>query len=114
MDNMDKPSEATSPEPAAAAAKTDEMAFHPTMEPTIGVEIELQILDRDSGDLAPGAVRILKACEEEKIEGTSAELMQSMLEVKTGVCKTVDEARDQLFGRIRRVRNIATSLGFEL
>src|SRR5439155_13187783 len=74
----------------------------------------LQILDRDSGDLAAGAVRILKACEEEKIEGTSAELMQSMIEVKTGVCKTVDEARDQLFGRIRRVRNIASSLGFEL
>ena len=42
-------------------------------------------------------MRILKACEEEKIEGVAAELMQSMIEVKTGVCKNVDEARDQLF-----------------
>jgi carboxylate-amine ligase len=113
MDNPPKSPEAPGAD-QAAPSKSDEMTFHPSAEPTLGVEIELQILDRDSGDLAPGAVRILKACEEEKIEGTSAELMQSMIEVKTGVCRTVDEARDQLFGRIHRMRNIASSLGFEL
>jgi carboxylate-amine ligase len=90
------------------------MLFHPSSEPLLGVEIELQILDRESGDLAPGAVRILKACEEERIEGVSAELMQSMLEVKTGVCRSVDEVREQLMSHVRRVRNISTSLGFEM
>jgi len=99
---------------AHAPGKSDEMTFHPSPEPLLGVEIELQILDRDSGDLAPGAVRILKACEDAKIEGVSAELMQSMIEVKTGVCKSVDEVRDQLMARTRVVRNIASSLGFEL
>jgi glutamate---cysteine ligase / carboxylate-amine ligase len=98
----------------AVSDKIDELAFHPSPDSSMGVEIELQILDRDSGDLAPGAVPILKACEEEKIEGVAAELMQSMIEVKTGICKTVDEASQQLFTRIRRVRNIATSLGFDL
>src|SRR6266540_2247425 len=98
----------------AAPTKSEELHFHPSPETTLGVEIELQILDRDSGDLSPGAVPIIKACEEEKIDGVAAELMQSMIEVKTGVCKTVDEARDQLFARIRRVRNIASSLGYEL
>src|SRR4051812_5674460 len=93
---------------SAVPTHAEEMLFHPSSEATMGVEIELQILDRDSGDLAPGAVRILKVCAEEKVEGVSAELMQSMIEVKTGVCKTVDEARDQLFTRIRRVRNIAS------
>ena len=102
------------PNAADSPAKLDEMAFHPSPESSLGVEIELQILDRDSGDLAPGAVAIIKACEQEKIEGVAAELMQSMIEVKTGICKTVDEARDQLFTRIHRVRNIASSLGFEL
>ena len=43
------------------AAKRDELAFHPSPEPTLGVELELQILDRDTGDLAPGAVHVLKA-----------------------------------------------------
>ena len=76
MQEQLEPSE--SPAPTDAPGKAEEMSFHPSPEPTIGVEIELQILDHDSGDLAPGAVRILKACEEEKIEGTSAELMQSI------------------------------------
>jgi len=111
---QDPAKESDAPGSADAPGKPEEMTFHPSPEPTMGVEVELQILDRDSGDLAPGAVRILKACEEEKIEGTSAELMQSMIEVKTGVCRTVDEVRDQLFPRIRRVRNIASSLGYEL
>jgi carboxylate-amine ligase len=97
-----------------APSKSEELHFHPSPEPTIGVELEFQILDRDTMDLAPGAVRILKDCEEEKIEGVAAEFMQSMIEVKTGVCKTVDEARDQHFARTRRVRNIASSLGYEL
>jgi carboxylate-amine ligase len=109
METTPKPAD-TSPPPT----KSEELHFHGSPEPTIGVEIELQILDRDTSDLAPGAVRILKACEEEKLEGVAAELMQSMIEVKTGICKSVDEARDQLFARTRRVRNIASSLGFEL
>jgi carboxylate-amine ligase len=90
------------------------MVFRPSTEPSVGVEIELQILDRDTGDLAPGAVRILQACKEEKIEGVAAELMQSMIEVKTDVCMSVDAVREQLFARTRRVRNIASSLGYEL
>ncbi len=113
MDSPPKPPETPAAAPAPPS-KSEEMLFHPAAEPTMGVEIELQILDRDSGDLSPGAVRILKACEQDKVEGVSAELMQSMIEVKTGICKTVDEARDQLFTRIRRVRNIASSLGYEL
>ncbi len=92
----------------------EELAFHPSPEPTLGVEIELQILDRDSGDLAPGAIRILKACEDEKLEGISAELMQSMIEIKTGVCRNIEEVRSQLVPRLQRVRNIASSLGHEL
>jgi len=104
--------------PCAEAPKSvgrnEDLAFHPSLEPSFGVEVELQILDRESGDLAPGAVRILKACEDDGVAGTTCELMQSMLEVKTGICSTVDEARDQLVARIGRVRNIATSLGYEL
>jgi carboxylate-amine ligase len=114
METPPKPAETPEHEKTAPSSKHEEMAFHPSPDSAMGVEIELQILDRDSGDLAPGAVRILKACEQDKVEGATAELMQSMIEVKTGICKTVDEARDQLFARIRRVRNIASSLGFEL
>jgi carboxylate-amine ligase len=113
METKQKPP-ATPTDGKAVPAKSEELQFHGSAEAGMGVEIELQILDRDTGDLAPGAVRIIKACQEDKVEGVAAELMQSMIEVKTGICKTVDEARDQLFARIRKVRNIASSLGFEL
>jgi carboxylate-amine ligase len=110
------PSDADAPlaKPDGAPTKRDELVFRPSPGHAFGVEVELQILDRDSADLAPGAPRILKACQEDGIDGTAAELMQSMIEVKTGICQSVDEARDQLFARVRRLRNIASSLGYDL
>ncbi len=107
----------TAGDPAASGPQTtplEDLTFHPSAGPSVGVELELQILDRDSGDLTPGAVRVLKACAEEALDGVTAELMQSMVEVKTGVCRSVAEVRDSLWPRLRTVRNIAHSLGYEL
>ena len=98
----------------AKAREPDELVFRPSGQTTLGVELELQIVDRETGDLAPGAVRILHACKDEAIEGISAELMQSMIEIKTDVCANVAEVREQLVPRLRRVRNIASSMGYEL
>jgi len=92
----------------------EDLTFRPSPANSVGVEIELQIVDRETGDLAPGSVRILHACEEEGIEGVTAELMQSMIEIKTGVCRDVSEARDQLVPLLRRVANISGSLGYDL
>jgi carboxylate-amine ligase len=99
---------------AADESPLEDLTFRGSAEPTLGVELELQILDRESGDLAPGAVRILPVCAEEGLEGVTAELLQSMIEVKTGVCRSVAEVRDSLVPRLRRVRTIASSLGFDL
>jgi len=96
------------------ANRSGELAFAPSPQSTVGVELELQILDRETGDLAPGAVRLLKACAEDGIQGPTAELMQSMIEVRTGVCNNVREVRQQLIPLLRDVRNIARSLGYEL
>jgi carboxylate-amine ligase len=103
--------------PQAKPATTvvlEDLAFQPSPAPTVGVELELQVLDRESGDLAPGSVRILQACEEERLAGTSAEMMQSMLEIKTGICGSVAEVHDSLLPVLRRVHHIARSLGYEL
>jgi len=99
---------------AVARDGEDILRFQPSPEHTLGVELEFQIIDPHSSDLAPGSVRILKICEEERLPGLSAELMQSMIEVKTGICHNVGEVRDQLFPVLRRVRNIANSLGYQL
>lgn len=100
----------------AATAQTDgdDLTFSPSPGPAVGLELELQIVDRETGDLSPGARRILQACEEERLSGVTGELMQSMIEVKTGVCKDVHELRDDLISVLRRLCNIARSLGYEL
>src|SRR5579884_983829 len=108
---------------AAVAAQTraepvhgplEDLEFHPSPENSVGIELELQILDRSSGDLSPGAVRLLAACSEEGLDGVTAEFMQSQLEIKTGVCRNVVEVRAALFPVLRRVRIIANSLGYDL
>ena len=111
------------PDPLAAAGNfestelkstANELTFRSSPEATLGVEVEFQIIDRESRDLAPGAVRILKECEAEAIPNVTAELMQSMIELKTGVCQNVSEVQQELVPNLKRVRNIASSLGYEL
>lgn len=101
-------------ENSAQAPLDSELTFRPSSGPTLGVELELQIIDPGSRDLAAGAVRILNECTNAGIPNVTAELMQSMIELKTGVCANVSEARRELVLNLRRVRNIATSLGFDL
>jgi carboxylate-amine ligase len=92
----------------------EESIFHPSPDVTLGVELELQVLDSATGELVPGAQRILDACSEEGIDGTSGEFLLSMIEVKTAVCHDVREVRETLFPALRRVRNVARSLGYDL
>jgi glutamate---cysteine ligase / carboxylate-amine ligase len=94
--------------------EVDELVFRASAATSLGIELELPVLDSESAELVPGAPRILDACEEEKIPGVGAELMQSMVEVRTGICADTREARQQILTRLRRVRNLAASLGYDL
>ncbi len=105
----------TNTAPAADSAQPlEDLIFRPSAGTSLGVELELQILDRENGDLAPGAVRLLQACREEGIDGATAELLQSMIEIKTGICQNVHEVQESLLPTLRRVRNLAGSLGYDL
>jgi carboxylate-amine ligase len=88
--------------------------FHGSPDTTLGVELELQILDPETGDLVPGALRILDACAEEGIDGVSGEFLLSMLEVKTGVCADVAAVCQDMVSQLSRVHHIARSLGYDL
>jgi carboxylate-amine ligase len=107
---------ATSSDPTSTPQQPplEDLTFRPSPETTLGVEMELQILDRDSGDLVPGALRLLDACVEEGMDEVSGEFLQSMIEVKTGVCGSVAEVRDALFPAMHRLHNLAGSLGNDL
>ena len=102
------------PSATATQPPSQPLSFRPSPAASLGVELELQILDRDTGDLAPGAARILDACADEHIPGVSEEFLLCMIEVKTDVCRDVSEVRSQLFPHLGCVRNLANSLGYEL
>jgi carboxylate-amine ligase len=72
-----------------------QIGFNGSERSTLGVEVELQIIDRDTWGLSSGASAILAAIGGEVPGGhpkVKHELMQSNLELVTGVCETVAEA----------------------
>src|SRR5437879_4823923 len=90
------------------------LPFHPSPDVTLGVELELQIVDRDRGELVSGAERLLDACAQLGLDRVDREFLQCMVEVKTGVCRDTAEVGEHMFPLLRRLRAAAAGLGYEL
>jgi glutamate---cysteine ligase / carboxylate-amine ligase len=83
---------------------------------TLGVEVELQILDWKTHDLCSGARRLLHHLgKSSKLEHASIkpELFQSMIEVNSAVCTTVAEVRRDLQNAFAQLRVAGEALGLE-
>lgn len=83
-------------------------------EPTIGVEIELQLVDAESLVLTSGIQSVLDGLPSGLDEWIKPELMQSYLEINTGVCRTVGEVSDDLRGKLVEVQRVTDGLGLQL
>ena len=68
--------------------------FNKSDEPTLGVEVELQIVDLETRALSPRAPEVLAALEGNPHVKT--ELLKSTIELNTGVCRSVKEVRRDL------------------
>ncbi|MDR3619963.1 MAG: YbdK family carboxylate-amine ligase [Paludisphaera borealis] len=68
--------------------------------PTLGVELELQLVDQESFDLAPVANEILSEIPDEFRESIKRELYLCCVEVNTGICRDVDEVGRDLAGKL--------------
>ena len=84
--------------------------FTPSPDPTLGVEIELQIVDPVTFNLKQGSVDILDRLggEHPRIK---QELTQSTVEVITGICGDVAEAVADLGGSLRELYDLGDELG---
>ena len=69
------------------------------------------IIDRSSGELVSAIEEMIEAVPSETEGEVKPELMQSVLEIATNVCRTVAEAGGQLEDLRRRVRETAESKG---
>lgn len=81
---------------------------------TLGVEIELQIIDPETMDLTPRAQEVLLLCEKRGVGHVKAEIHQSMLEVDTRVSTDVKECRRCLESTLRGLYSVVDELGLLL
>ncbi len=82
--------------------------------PTVGLEVELQLVDAETFDLSSSIEEILRRVPPELAPFVKPELMQSYVELNTGVCRCVPEARRDLIEKLQVVEGIAEGLGLRL
>jgi carboxylate-amine ligase len=78
---------------------------------SLGVEIELQIIDRKSLNLAPKAPSILAMVPITLKERIKPEFIRSMIEVNTEVCSSMIQVKDSLTQLIRQAEDLAEKNG---
>jgi glutamate---cysteine ligase / carboxylate-amine ligase len=89
--------------------------LNPSRGPTLGIEWELQLIDRHTRMLRQDAREVLAAVpglsESGEHPKMKYELMQSAVEVITGVCSTVAEAKGDLAATISQLQRITGERG---
>lgn len=82
---------------------------------TLGVEIELQIVNTQDYDLTPSAADLLRVLKRTRLHGEiKPEITSSMLELSTGICEDYECALTQLRGLRDALRTAASRLNVGL
>ena len=68
----------------------------PEPELTMGIEEEYLLVDKETLDLAVAPEALMEACQKDIADQVSHEFLQCQIEVGTGVCKNICEAREDL------------------
>lgn len=86
--------------------------------PTVGIEVELYLVDENSGELVSAANELIAELGAMHPSGehpkVKHELFQSTVEIITGVCDNAAEARQDLLGTLDEVRALAAERGLTL
>jgi carboxylate-amine ligase len=88
--------------------------FTPNYASTIGVELELQLVDAETFALSNSIERVLEKVPEELSLQIKPELMQSYLEINTGICRTVRDVGSDLQRKLDQLEAIVSPLGLRL
>ena len=88
--------------------------FHRNQRPTLGVEIELGLVDEHTMALSSSFAQLAEQLNVHDNAQYKPELMQCVVEVITGVCETVDDAETDLREKILKVESAADKLGLRL
>ena len=88
------------------------LEFNSSPASTVGVEVELQLVDRKTRALTSAASTLLDSFGE--VDWLKKELLQSTIEINTDVCADITEVEADLGAKLDRVRDCAGSLGLGL
>ena len=88
--------------------------FTPNDRPTLGIEIELGLVDGRTMALSSSFAELAKQLPKDSAEQLKPELMQCVVEVITGVCETVDDAGADLRKKIATLETVTDELGLRL
>jgi len=78
---------------------------------TLGIEEEYLLVDQESLDLVPAPQALMDGCAKKLKSKVSPEFLQCQIEVGTGVCKTIAEAREDLGNLRGTVARVANEFG---
>jgi len=96
--------------------------FAQSGQSSLGVEWEIALVDKQTRDLRPVAEDVLRGVHElhgeldpgEEHPHVKQELLLNTIEIVTGICSTVAEAKDQLRSNLAAVREVTDPLGVDL
>jgi carboxylate-amine ligase len=96
--------------------------FTSSQQSTLGVEWELALVDATTGELVPAAAQVLDAVRRESPElladeehpHIKQELLLNTVELVTGVCHSVSEAKADLARTLQTLRRATDPIGVEL
>jgi carboxylate-amine ligase len=89
-------------------------SFRGSPGPTLGVELELQLVDTETLDLRPGVDEILASVPDEIVESVKPEFYPCCVEVNTGVCRDVEEVGRDLAPKLAATAEAAAGHGMRL
>lgn len=90
------------------------MRFTPNTSPTIGVEIELQLVDAEDLSLSSCIEEVLAVVPEHLQGSVKPELMQCYVEINTRICRTVKDVGDDLREKLAELERVIEPLGVGL
>jgi carboxylate-amine ligase len=90
------------------------LQFTRNERPTLGVEVELQLVDAQTSELTPAIEMVIAQCSDELQQKVKPELMQSYLEINTGICETVADVRTDLSAILAELEKITREMDVRL
>jgi carboxylate-amine ligase len=87
------------------------LSFRENPNPTIGVEVEMQLINPFTLQLTPGIEDLKRRTPDELEESVKPELMQSYVEVNTGICTDTTDVRHDLGAKMETLCQSASEAG---